>query len=61
MKRMKNSKNTNESKISKGKTEEALISSLIDKTFSLKVIQAVIFPLTTTNKTSENLGTRTKN
>ena len=34
---------TNESKLSKNKTEEALISSLIVKNVSLKLIQAVIF------------------
>ena len=38
---------TNESKISKVKTEEALIISLLAKTFSLKVTQAVIFSINT--------------
>ena len=37
----------NESKISKGKKEEALISSLLAKTFSLKVPQTVIFSVNT--------------
>ena len=36
---------TNESKLSKYKTKESLISSLLDKHFSLKVIQAVIFSI----------------
>ena len=35
--------NTNESKIIKGKTEESLISSLLAKTFSLKLTQEFIF------------------
>ena len=39
--------NTNESKISKGKTEEYLISSLLSKNVSLKVTQAVLFSTNT--------------
>ena len=38
---------TNESKMSKDKTEEALIISLLAKHFSLKVIQSVIFSIDT--------------
>ena len=38
---------TNESKLSKDKTKEALISSMLAKKISLKVIQAVIFSINT--------------
>ena len=38
---------TNESKLSKNKTKKALISSLLAKNFSLKVIQAVILSINT--------------
>ena len=38
---------TNESEISKGKTEEALISSLLEKTFYLKVTQTFVVSINT--------------
>ena len=38
---------TNESKLSKDKTEEALLNRLLAKDFLLKVIQAVIFSINT--------------
>ena len=38
---------TNESKLSKDKTKEALISSMLAKKISLKVTQAVIFSINT--------------
>ena len=41
---------TNKSKLIKDKTKEGLISSLLDKNVSLKVIQSVIL-LTATKKT----------
>ena len=41
---------TNASKISKVKTEEALISSLLARIISLKVTQAVIFSINTYKK-----------
>ena len=42
---------TNESKISKGITEEDFIISMLAKNILLKVTQTVISPLTPTNKT----------
>ena len=57
MKRKKNSKkilleinDTDESKIIKGRTEKYVISNLLDKTFSPKVTQAVIFSNDTYDK-----------
>ena len=41
---------TNESKLIKYKTKEGLISSLLDKNVSLKVIQSVIFSINTYKK-----------
>ena len=41
---------TNASKFSKGKSEEDVMSSLLAKHFSLKLIKAVIFSITPTNK-----------
>ena len=38
---------TNESNLSKDKTKEDIISSLLGKKKSLKVVQAVIFPINT--------------
>ena len=51
---------TNESKISKDKTEEAFISSILAKYFSLKVTQVVFFSINTYEKDMIELGTRTK-
>ena len=67
-KRINNSKkdiseinDTNESKHSKGKTEEALINSLLAKHFSLKVTQAVIFSINTYKQDIIAVGKEKKN
>ena len=49
---------TNESKISKGKTEEYVVSSLLAKTFSLKLIQAVIFSIDTYKQDIISVGNK---
>ena len=51
---------TNESKISKGKTEEYVVSSLLAKTFSLKLIQAVIFSIDTYEQDIISVGNKKK-
>ena len=51
----------NESKISKVKTEEYLISSLLAKTFSLKVIQTVILFNNTYKQDMIAVGNENKN
>ena len=51
---------TNESKLSKYKTEEALISSLLANIFSLKVTQAVIFSINTYKQDMIAVGNKNK-
>ena len=51
---------TNESKISKYKEEEALINHLLAKIFSLKVIQAVIFSINTYKQEMTAVGNEKK-
>ena len=51
---------TNESKISKGKTEESLISSLSAKNFLLKVTQAVILTIDTYEQEKIAVGNENK-
>ena len=50
----------NESKLSKYKTEEYLISSLLAKNFSLKLIQAVNFSINTYKKDMIEFGNENK-
>ena len=51
---------TNKSKTSKDKTKKALIISLLAKTFSLKVIQAVIFSINTYKQDMITVGENNK-
>ena len=51
---------SNESKISGGKTEEAVISSLLAKQFSLKVTQSVIFSINTYKQDMIKVGNENK-
>ena len=51
---------TNKSKLSKDKTKEALISSLLAKSFYLKVTQAVIFSINTYKEDMIAVGNENK-
>ena len=51
---------TNESKISKSKTEEAVIIILLAKTFSLELTQAVIFSINTYEQDMIAVGNKKK-
>ena len=51
---------TNESKLSKDKTEESLIISMLAKNLCLRVIQAVIFSLNTYEQDMISVGNKNK-
>ena len=52
--------NTNESKVSKGKTKEALIISLLSKEISLKVTKGVILSINTYKQDMIEVGNKGK-
>ena len=55
-----NINDNNESKLSKDKTKEALIRSLLEKYLSLKVTQAVIFSINTYKQYMISVGNENK-